>query len=367
MTLAPLLIALITGIAVAADLGRADFERGTRLIEANCADCMGATRQDLEDGVAALRRALDAGFAEPARVYRLLTDAYATLAYVHSKRDPDALRRFVALRREMLQRLAALTPDDPWPRYELAVSEPGRDAQLAALRSLLADRPRHADAHAAVATILEERGQRADAIREMERAVAGADAQTIDLYRKRLAELRRLAGERCDTYKGRAVRGRLFEQAMADGLVFRLTPEVLGWTIGVVAARRPDEDFVAVATPPYRGINHRYLEGWHFRNRANTGPNEGDVNAPQHERDFAFVLNHADYQRAAQALDGLLWGAKPQADVQRMQDTLDAVARGRGLLRITDSTLGNLVPGAQAWFESMSFDVELCRPGAAPG
>jgi hypothetical protein len=150
------------------------------------------------------------------------------------------------------------------------------------------------------------------------------------------------ARERCDTYRGRVTRGQSFERPLGDGLVLPLSH---GWAIGVAAAGRPDEDFARLATPPYRGINALVVEGWHFRNRANTGPNEGDVNAPQQERDFAFVLTPADYRRAAQALDAPL-GAHG----------------GSGRLHITGSSLGNLVAGAQAWFEWMAFDVELCRP-----
>src|SRR5216684_2129047 len=128
--------------------------------------------------------AFDAGYSEPAAVYRLLADAYATLAYAYARTDPNALPRFEALRREVLQRLAALTPDDPWPRYELAVIEPDRDSQLTALRRLVAERPRYADAYFAVATILEERGRRAEAILEMEQAVAAAGPGAIDVYRR---------------------------------------------------------------------------------------------------------------------------------------------------------------------------------------
>ena len=121
------LLGAAAALAAAAAPGREDFERGRRLVEDNCGDCMGGTRQGLEDGVAALRRAFDAGYSEPAAVYRLLADAYATLAYAYARTDPNALPRFEALRREVLQRLAALTPDDPWPCYELAVIEPDRD------------------------------------------------------------------------------------------------------------------------------------------------------------------------------------------------------------------------------------------------
>ena len=170
------------------------------------------------------------------------------------------------------------------------------------------------------------------------------------------------AAERCQTVHGRSERGHAFEQPIGEGLVFRLAPDTLGWTIGVIRAGRPDEDFAGIATPPYRGINPRYLEGWHFRNRTNTGPNEGDVNAPQHERAFAFVLTPEDYRRAATAVDALLWGQRTDAARQDALDVLDRASRGRGTLRITNATLGNLVPGAQAWFETLTFDVELCRP-----
>jgi len=87
-----------------------------------------------------------------------------------------------------------------------------------------------------------------------------------------VADLRRRGGYRCTTASGRVVRGQTFEQRIGDGLAFRLTPDPQGWTIGVIRAARPEEDYAGVATPPYRGINPRYVEGWHFRNLANTGP-----------------------------------------------------------------------------------------------
>ena len=170
------------------------------------------------------------------------------------------------------------------------------------------------------------------------------------------------SSHRCATFQGRVLRGQLLEEPLGHDLVFRLVPDTYGWAIGVIDRARPDEDFAGIATPPYRGTNHRYLEGWHFRNQANAGPNQGDVNAPQRERGFAFVLTPADYRRAAAAVDLLLWGEHPQAEREQALATLEQTSRGRGTLRITDMTLGNLVPGAQAWFETLDFDAELCRP-----
>lgn len=175
-----------------------------------------------------------------------------------------------------------------------------------------------------------------------------------------LGALPAAAAETCETAAGHVKRGDLFEQPLADDLVFRLVPDTFGWTIAVGTRDQPGDDFVSVATPPFRGTNHRFLEGWHFRNQANTGPNVGDVNAPQHERTFVFVLTPADYRQAATAVDTLLWGEHTQAEREQAMEALETASRGRGTLRITGMTLGNLVPGAQAWFETLDFDAELC-------
>jgi hypothetical protein len=175
------------------------------------------------------------------------------------------------------------------------------------------------------------------------------------------AEESRETGHHCTTLQGHVARGQSFEQSLGDDLVFRLTPDTYGWTIGVIDRATPDDDFAGIATPPYRGTNHRYLEGWHFRNRDNTGPNVGDVNAPQRERGFSFVLTPADYRRAAAAVDTLLWGEHTQVQREHAMTTLEQASIGRGTLRIADMTLGNLVPGVQAWFETLDFDADLCR------
>src|SRR6266851_5590496 len=107
------LLGAAAALAAAAAPGREDFERGRRLVEDNCGDCMGGTRQGLEDGVAALRRAFDTGYSEPAAVYRLLADAYATLAYAHAKTDPNALPRFGGSWPSVR---ATPTRTSPWPR-----------------------------------------------------------------------------------------------------------------------------------------------------------------------------------------------------------------------------------------------------------
>lgn len=157
-------------------------------------------------------------------------------------------------------------------------------------------------------------------------------------------------------FTGEVARGETYVRALGGGLEFRLAPEEFGWIVEVRDPARPDEN-LARLTPPWHFVpNPRYLEGWHFRNADNTGPNEGSVNAPQHERDFIF----------SPAVGLTVGGADdpwPPTEAQ-----MAAVrAAGRGTLTIRDKRLGNLEPGARAHFEWMRFDVEIvCTVCGAP-
>ena len=86
--------------------------------------------------------------------------------------------------------------------------------------------------------------------------------------------------------RGRVVAGESFREAVGPRWLFVLEPEPAGWGIRLYEQGR---DLSAI-TPPIRGAsNPRDLLGWHFRNAANTGPNTGDVNAPQSPRRFRFA------------------------------------------------------------------------------
>lgn len=162
------------------------------------------------------------------------------------------------------------------------------------------------------------------------------------------------------SFKGKVSRGEVFEADLFDGLTFGLEPDQFGWTIWLGNKAHPEYNFSSVVTPPYYGINSLYIEGWHFRNSDNTGPNEAgekNVNAPQHERGFCFVLNEADYQVALDGLNARFLTSKQE---QELAQAKRAQLRPRvGVLMITQLQLGNLVEGAQAWIEDMEFEVEL--------
>lgn len=124
-----------------------------------------------------------------------------------------------------------------------------------------------------------------------------------------------------------------------------LEPIEFGWAISV--EERGREENLARLTPPWHFVpNPRFVEGWHFRNASNTGPNDGSVNAPQERRDFIFS------PEVGLSLDHDGSGTSPAVveDVRRF---------GRGVLTMTDYSLSPIAEGERASFEEMSFNVCL--------
>jgi hypothetical protein len=153
---------------------------------------------------------------------------------------------------------------------------------------------------------------------------------------------------------------------MAANLSFRLIPEKLGWVISVGGNTARENNYCGVVTPPYRGINTIHIEGWHFRNADNSGPNEPgrkNVNAPQKVREFYFVLDDGDYQKAFDALQILLWpSSSSKQQVDQAQNVHVKLLKGSGKLTIRDLKLNSLEAGKQAGIDAMTFDVELALP-----
>jgi hypothetical protein len=172
--------------------------------------------------------------------------------------------------------------------------------------------------------------------------------------------------QRAVRFSGAVLKGQSFERRIGANLFFRLIPLELGWTISVGSGSGPGNNFCGVVTPPYRGVNQIYVEGWHFRNADNSGPNEPgpkNVNAPQEVRDFNFVLNDADNRKAFDALQILLWPySYSKQQIHEADDTHAKLPKGNGTLTIRDLQLNRLEPGKQAGIERMTFDVELLFP-----
>jgi len=134
---------------------------------------------------------------------------------------------------------------------------------------------------------------------------------------------------------------------VTDKLYFELDPDPEGWEIAVRSADRPREN-LARLTPPLHGPNPRQIWGWHFRNAANTGPNDGSVNAPQTDRPFIFS------DQVGKTIQG------PESDRGPTPEEIEAVERdGDGMLMIDDLKLGNLGAGQRANIRWMRFHVVL--------
>jgi hypothetical protein len=173
------------------------------------------------------------------------------------------------------------------------------------------------------------------------------------------------------SFNGEVIRGQTFEREMGNNLVFRLDYDKgdgEGWYIEVADKMQPDHNFCLVVTFPFRGINSLDIQGWHFRNSDNSGPNKpGDkqVHAPQEKRSFRFVLDETGYQTASDAVDKLmhqyLYSEEEVAQAREIMDT-ELLEKATGVLTITHIELGNLMVGERAWINYMEFEVELDLP-----
>jgi hypothetical protein len=158
-------------------------------------------------------------------------------------------------------------------------------------------------------------------------------------------------GRRAEVITGAVNRGHTFFRSTPSGWILRLAPirDGAGWFLSVSVKGRESED-ISRLTPPWHFVpNPREIEGWHFRNAANTGPNDGSVNAPQELREFVFspeVGQSIDY-------DGSATSSENVAKVRSF---------GRGWLFITRYTLTAPRQGERAAFESLAFTACLTSP-----
>jgi hypothetical protein len=159
----------------------------------------------------------------------------------------------------------------------------------------------------------------------------------------------RLAGQ----VRGEAVKGQAFSKAIAGGWILRLAPADRGWLLQISAQTREGEDLSRL-TPPFHFVpNPRDIEGWHFRNADNTGPNDGSVNAPQELRGFIFS------PRVGLDIQG------PAAASAPTSEEVAAVGSfGRGWFFLESYELTPPRKGERAAFVSLKFSACLTWPAA---
>jgi hypothetical protein len=128
---------------------------------------------------------------------------------------------------------------------------------------------------------------------------------------------------------------------------FVLMPFEFGWRIGMLDRDGLEIPVYAAPSRPEE-TNPLTIAGWHFRNLDNSGPNTGDVNAPQHQRRFAF---------------GTL-ATRAMTDPATEAETVAAEGLGGlGVLDITGFTLAAPVPEQRAAFSTLSFTACLVWQG----
>jgi hypothetical protein len=171
----------------------------------------------------------------------------------------------------------------------------------------------------------------------------------------------------CIAQPGRAVHridaevsgARAFRESFGPGWTFALVPAAHGWNIRVFDRAGMD---LSQLTPPWRGTpNPREIYGWHFRNAANTGPNTGDVNAPQKRRAFLIspaVSGTGGFKPSVDAPPADTSGNRGLADSSVSHD------EGRGVLTILDYDLADVSPGQKARMIRLKFSV--CMNWPAP-
>ena len=175
------------------------------------------------------------------------------------------------------------------------------------------------------------------------------EGQTLNL-----TVLREMLAERAETVtttiSGEVNAGEAFENRFGADYILKLEPVPSGWVIKVQTAGKSED--LSRLTPPFHSFpNPRELEGWHFRNTDNTGPNEAgekNVNAPGLQREFIFS------PEVGKNIDG------PDSRRQPASNELEQISRaGRGKLTILDYELSEPEAGTQAQFKRLKFRVDL--------
>ena len=149
------------------------------------------------------------------------------------------------------------------------------------------------------------------------------------------------------TFSGMAKAGERFQRQFGDQFIVALEPTQYGWVI-MIHELGKEEDLARLTPPFHFAPNPREIEGWHFRNVNNTGPNDGTVNAPQLRREFVFSPD------VGRGIDSA------QRCLQPITEDIDGVAFfGRGMVVIKDLELSPYEEGSRATILKMRFNCTL--------
>lgn len=156
-----------------------------------------------------------------------------------------------------------------------------------------------------------------------------------------------MRAQRVRSFEGMVAKDQTFRKKIGANLQFELRPTEKGWNLWIIDPADPSLNLAGLATPPFHGINARQIRGWHFRNEANTGPNDGSINAPGKMRTFHYFDNLQSAQRAKRTFNR-------QDDV-----AFRNLVKANGTLRIEALQLNNTKKGQRSGIDSMQFHVAL--------
>lgn len=158
-------------------------------------------------------------------------------------------------------------------------------------------------------------------------------------------------GRHAERIRGDLDKGDAFSEKTSAGWTLRLVPTEKGWLLQVTTDDRDAEDLARLTPPWHFAPNPRQIDGWHFRNAENTGPNDGSVNAPQELREFIFS------PRIGRDIQDEGTNTQPTRE-----DVKEVRAYGRGWLFIESYRLTPARTGDRAAFESLRFSACLTWP-----
>jgi len=201
----------------------------------------------------------------------------------------------------------------------------------------------------------------------------------FDKYMYSVMELPNIDITRKCTFSGHIKKGETYIHKFTKNLNFCLMPGGVfsdvpeeGWFILITDSRSRScygiqdgyDDLGPIITPPYRGNMYFDILGWHFRNKDNSGPNDGSVNAPQEVREFNFLFSEEDYKKIWYSTRCSQWKFPEDCTsaTQYPMSHSDTILHSRAQFIINNLTLGNLVTDSHAWIEEMDFTVEVYLP-----
>jgi tetratricopeptide (TPR) repeat protein len=179
------LAVIVLATAVVAQNSPADhFANGKKLVEDNCVDCMGGTREGEEAAIQELEAAVQA-HQQPVEAYKLMAEAYANLTtYAKSETESQGFRD---KEYDIYRKLYQLASDDPQVLMQYAQTLADAKQQIPIYQKLVSLDPNNSDGRFSLGDALLQQNQVKEGVEQIKQAVTlGTDPEAIRNYVQRL-------------------------------------------------------------------------------------------------------------------------------------------------------------------------------------